>query len=201
MNPEQELIYLNKSYRILCMEQDFLVHPAALGLLPLTKASLQCLFSTAFHVEDYQLFLDTLTIHNTEPVAGLGSDGSENQSFFENCRVSYNGAVLIGTNIGKEYYMKADKPACFSYQTVIELVFEDGSLITAVDQSKAMLRIRKNLELGLRSLSVKRDIGCIRRFMNSAFVGDSHAFRFPNSHMRYLREMKKEYTDKNPVIR
>lgn len=201
MNLEQELIYLDKNYKILAMEQEFIVHPAAFGLIPLTKASLQGSFSGTLHIENYHLFLDALTIHNAEPVFGLKTDTGNTTYEFENCLVPYNGAILIGANPGKEYYIKENKPSFFTYQNVIELVFEDGNLITTIDQCKAMLRIRKNLELGLRSLSVNRDVRCIKRFMNSAFVGDYNSIKLPNSRMKHLQDMKKEYMNKKLLIR
>jgi hypothetical protein len=130
-----------------------------------------------------------LTGTETSGPAGSG----DRQYTFDNCTVSYNGAILIGSKPVKEYAMKGENPTCFSYQNVMELIFEDGILITSVDHSKKMLRIRKNIELGLRNLTVNRDIRCIRRFMNSSFIGDYKTFRLIGSRMRYLKELKKDY--------
>lgn len=193
MNQEQQIIYLDKNYKILLMEQEFIVHPAAFGLVPLSKANAQCSFSCTYHIEDFRLYLDKITVYD--------SDNNQKQYDFGQTPVPYNGAILIGENQIKDYSLKGNsRPACFSYQNVLELVFEDGVLITTVDQNKAMGRIRKNLELGLRSLSVNRDLRCIRRFMNSAFVGDYKAFKLPVIRMKYLREMKEDYDKKNIVI-
>jgi hypothetical protein len=125
------------------------------------------------------------------------SDSTDKHYEFEQCAVSYNGTLLIGTDLIKEYSLKGNKTACFSYQNVKELVFEDGVLITTVDQNKAMLRIRKNLELGLRNLTASRDLRCIRRFMNSAFVGDYKPFKLPVNRFKYLQDMKNVYDNKN----
>jgi hypothetical protein len=186
MNLEQQLIYSNKEYRIISTEQEFIIHPIAIGLLPMTKTSLQYSFSSLFHIQDFQLMLNNLVINDQET--------EERYYEFDHCKVSYNGAILIGADLVKEYNQKSGKLSCFSYQKVFELVFEDGILITAIDQSKAMSRIRKNLELGLRSLSKSRDLRCINRFISSSFVGDYKAFRIPHSRLKYLEDMKKDYS-------
>lgn len=188
MNNEKQMKYLNKDYKILHSEQEFIIHPAAIGILPMTKAALQCSFTSEYHIENYRLYLDKLTLNPGEM--------NETQYDFQDYAVSYHGAVLIGTNLVKEYNMKGMMPACFSYQNVMELFFEDGVLITSVDQSKAMLRIRKNLELNLRSILRSRDVRCIKRFMYSSFVGDYKVFRLPITRMRYLQDMKSDYNDK-----
>lgn len=187
MNLEQQLVFLNKNYQILYSEQEFIIHPAAFGLLPMTKAALHYSYKSEFHIENYQLYLDKLTLHPGEV--------AEKQYEFKDCASSYNGAILIGTNLVKEYPIKGLKTTCFSYQNVLELVFEDGILITSIDQSKAMLRIRKNLELNLRNLNRGRDLRCIKRFMNSAFIGDYKAFKLPLARKKYIEEMRKDYID------
>jgi hypothetical protein len=197
MSLKQQILYLNKNYQILQMEQEFIVHPAAFGLVPMNKSALQCSYSADFHIEDYHLYLDRIKLSSSDSLTGTKYDYMEKQYEFEHRRIAYNGTVLIGTDLVKEYTLKGCKPACFSYQNVMELVFEDGVLITAVEQNKAMLRIRKNLELGLRNLNVSRDVRCISRFMNSAFVGDYKSFKLPISRMKYLQDMKSFYTDKN----
>lgn len=195
MNIEQQLLYLNKNYKILCSEQEFIVHPAAFSLLPLTASSLQYPFTSSFHIKDYRLILDRITMFNGESsnLSGTRIDGYEKPYLFQDAAVAYNGAILIGADLIKEYNMKGNKLNCFSYQSVFELVFEDGILITTIDQSKAMSRIRKNLELGLRSLSKSRDVRLIQRFINAALFGDYKTFRLSNSRLKYLKEMKNDY--------
>lgn len=196
MELEQQIYIADKSYKILEIEREYIVHPAAFGLLPLSIASLQTPFSCTFHIEDYHLILDNITLNNND-YNNLRSSETEKQFEIQNCKVTYSGAILIGSNLVKEYTMKGVKPTCFSYQNVKELVFEDGILITTIDQNRAMLRIRKNIDMGLRSLTSKRDIHCIRRFMNTSFIGEYKPFRFLNSRMRYLKDMKKNFLDTN----
>lgn len=183
MSMVQTMKFKNMEYSILAAEQECIIHPIAFGYMPNTSASLQCSFSSHFVIKDYQLLLNHMDIIDAGSYA------------FEDFPVSYNGTVLIGTNIVKEYYLKGNEaePAYFSYQKLIELVFENGVLITTVDQSRAMLRIRKNLELGLRHPDKKRDKRCIIRFMNSVLVGDYKPFLLQHNRMRYLKDMKEAY--------
>lgn len=196
MNLEQKLDYHNIEFSILATEQEFIIHPIALGYLPFSSASLQCPFSSRFMIKEFRLFLSKIDVGTNESM-NLGGAWIEDyiqKHTFEEFPVAYNGAILIGANPIKEYHRKGDISSYFSYQKVIELVFENGVLITTVDQSKAMLRIRKNLELGLRSYNKKRDKNCINRFMNATFVGDYKPFRFQYNRMNYIKEMKKEYS-------
>lgn len=186
MDIKQQINYMGKQYEIIKAEQNFIIHPAAFGLLPAVKASLKSPFSSEFHIENYRLMLDNIA---------LTRDGAEEEIHFqpEECKVSYSGAFLIAANPIREYYLKDGKLACYSYQNVLELVFEDGMLITTVDQSKAMLRIRKNIDMGFRSLNVKRDLKCINRFMNSSLVGDYESIKFTLNRFKYLKDMCKNY--------
>ncbi len=185
MNTEQQIVYADEKYKILSAEQEYIVHPLAFGLVPDNKASQQRVFTSEFHIEDYRLILDSITLTDAK--------AQEEQTWSYRCKTAYNGVVLLGANLVKEHYFKGMKLACFSYQKVLELVFENGMLITTVDQSKAMLRIRRNLELGLRSLDNSRDLRCIRRFMNASFVGDYKPFLLSYMRSRYLRDMQYDY--------
>jgi len=185
MISEQQIIYLNKSYKILASEQEFIIHPAAFDLLPSTKLSLLSSFSCTFHIEDFKLYLDLIMLHMDEI--------NEKIYEFKDCMIAYNGTILIAANMVKDFHMKSNKLACFSYQSVLELVFEDGILITTIDQSKAMLRIRKNIDLGLRCPTKGRDIRCIKRFLNSSFVGDYNSIRLLSRKLKQLKEMKEDY--------
>ncbi len=200
MSLEQHIFYLHKNYKILCTEQEFIIHPAVFSQVPLSATSLQCSFESYFQIKDYRLILDKLILNKGEATnSGGRMDYAEQQYIVWDLPASYNGAILIGADLVKEYYMKGNTLACFSYQNVVELVFEDGILITTIDQSKAMSRIRKNIELGLRSLYKSKDVRCIKRFMSSSFVGDYKTFKFNNSRLKYLKEMQNDYPTTNLI--
>lgn len=95
----------------------------------------------------------------------------EYQLYRQNQPVIYSGGLILGYHFLKDYGQ--DKAhLCYSYDKVIELIFQDGILETSVDHSKAMLRVRKNLERGLRSLEKGKDKRCIRKFIYHSFIRD-----------------------------
>ena len=202
MNIEQRLQYQNSEYIIIHSEQEFMIHPAALRIIPLNTAALQCSFQSSFQIIDYRLCLDKLLVgnHNAVNIGGTGIEKYAQQHEFPLLPIAYNGTILIASKPVREYMIKGEKaPACFSYEKSYELVFENGILITSIDHSRAMLRIRKNLELGLRNLNKSRDLHCIKRFMNSRFVGNYKPFRFGFSRMDYIKEMKKDNSSIEPL--
>lgn len=190
MISDQKIIYRDKKYKIIAAEQEFIIHPAALGLLPLAKASFRCNFCAEYYLDGYKLYLARIK---------LSDDASCKEYNLNNCRLYYNGSILIAADMVNEFKIKGSDPECFSYKNVKELIFNDGILVTSIDQDRAMHRIRKNLELGLRRLGDGRDIRCIRRFLNSAFVGDYRPFRFAYNRHRYIKRMKRYYDKEKPV--
>jgi hypothetical protein len=190
MNIEQKIIYSDRIYQVLNAEGEYMIHPAAFGLLPLSKASLLRSFSSEFMIENFHLKLNKIVLKNEDKAEDV--EGYQSNELY-GCRVFYSGTILIGENMVREYYSKGGKLACFSYQNVYELVFEDGILVTTVDQSKAMQRIRKNLELGLRTLNHGRDYRCIMHFINASLVGDYKSFKLPGSRYKYLKNMRNNY--------
>jgi len=197
---DHQINYMNRKYKVLAVEQEYLIHPSVFGYLPLTKATQYCNFTGSFHVEGYKLYLDQLVLNPGAGSKSINPENNERIYDFDHYPVAYTGSVLIGTQLVKEYGMKGMKPTYFSYLHVLELIFEDGVLITTVDQSKAMLRIRKNLELGIRSLVSSRDNRCINRFMNSVFIGEYKPFLLQKQRMHYLKEMQKQYKIKNGYV-
>lgn len=189
MSSEQQIIYRDKPYHILNAEQEFIVHPSVFGMLPLNKAALLEPFNYQLHIEDYKLFLDKLELLNVEQLSACCYEEEKNSV---GTLIPFNGAILIGAGLTKEYYVK-EKLACFSYQKVYELVFDKGMLITTVDQSKAMQKIRKNIDAGLRELDNKRDIRCIKRFLASCLVGDYKSFFFRGNRLKHIKNMRETY--------
>ncbi len=189
MCSEQQIIYRDKLYHILNTEQEFIVHPSVFGMLPLNKTALLEPFNYQLHIEEYKLLLDKLELVNVEQ---LSACSYEEEKDSVGTLVPFTGTILIGAGLTKEYYIK-DKLACFSYQKVYELVFDKGMQITTVDQSKAMQKIRKNIDAGLRNLENKRDIRCIKRFLNSSFVGDYKSYFFRGKLLKHLKNMREDY--------
>lgn len=85
--------------------------------------------------------------------------------------LTYTGGIIIAKDLVETFHYgeSLSEYPCYCYQTVYELIFEQGILIMSIDHSKAMLRIRKNVERGLRSLRNQKDIRCIQNFLNETF--------------------------------
>lgn len=124
-----------------------------------------------FRESDYKLFLE-----------------KKSGSLVTQAAVNYSGGILLVRGFLPEYEAYEDM---FSYETVLELIFKDGCLITTVDHSKAMLRVRRNLENGLRSMNSVRDRHCIRTFLHRTVICDYRQSRYAYGKKKLIRNLKK----------
>lgn len=201
MNMEQQLHYLGMTYTIISAEQEFVIHPVVGESVPITVETIKCPFSCSFHLDNYSLMLDNITLYKDNTLRKkkykLNIDRKneimESHDICGDFKVGYSGAVLIGSSLIKDFRWDSNQTACFSYKNVYELVFKEGTLITTIDHCKEMLRIRKNIELEYRSMTKKHDVRVIKRFLNTSFVGDYKPFLTSYKRAKYLREMKKNY--------
>lgn len=96
-----------------------------------------------------------------------------------NLPLKFTGAIVIGNELIHDY--DNGKLLCYNYKHVCELIFLNGKLVTTINHNRAMRRIRKNLDMGLRSLGKKRDRKCINKFIKTSFVGNyDKPFKKPN---------------------
>lgn len=196
---EEQIEYLGHNYKVIASENEFIVHPVAFGYGAIEAEAAQLSFSCSYQITDYKLQLNKLTIEKSDK-AMIAKDISSDESYeFSQLWLPYSGALLIADGLIEEYqHMGRDANQSipyFSYKKVYELVFNRGNLITTIDQSKMMLRIRKNLELGLRNMDNKRDSQCIHRFINANLIGDYRSFSSQNKRLKYLKNMKMLYRD------
>lgn len=114
-------------------------------------------------MKDQELFLDR------EPV----TDRITGNKVLEHLQhpLSYTGGIIVAREIVDTFHLSdgLSEYPCYCYKEVYELIFDQGALIMSIDHSKAMLRIRKNLEKGLRSLKSAKDIRTINKFLNQTF--------------------------------
>ncbi|MBH1942374.1 hypothetical protein I5677_15840 [Mobilitalea sibirica] len=188
MNIEQYILFREKKYKILDVTQDFIIHPSVLSAESITKDSLQLSFAAGYHFVNQALYLDYMTVLNDSNT--MIKDGYHNRPVY------YTGAILIGSDLINDYDVK-EETACFSYKNVYELILKQGFLEITADHSKSMLRIRKNLELGLRDLSKKRDLRCIEHFLEDIFLGEYSSNHSLKQKLKILRDMKKKYYSNN----
>ena len=51
-------------------------------------------------------------------------------------RMKYTGKILVGKDFLREYYIHMGYQRAWAYQTLVEFIFEDGSLLDTVDHSQ-----------------------------------------------------------------
>lgn len=111
-------------------------------------------------------------IEGSKPTEQFTEDGKEYagyQNLMES--VAYTGGIVIARDFVYGFGLNEEEYPCFCYRDVVEFLFQDGKLVTTVDHSKAMVRIRKNLKLGLRDLKKGKDARCIRIFLKKSLIG------------------------------
>lgn len=184
---DRDVIIIDKErYEILANEQTYVFHPEYFGISPIWTNDSNFRYKCLFELTDHQLYLKSFQvtsdrgypiINNVKPEVCNLENGFETVLYINiNEPLNYSGAIMFANSLVKDYRlpyrMDLYNPPCFSYKFVGELIFEEGKLITSVNHNKAMRRIRKNIDLGLRSLDKKQDIKCIKKFIKDSFIGD-----------------------------
>lgn len=174
------VIYKEEEYELLLQEKEGMFHPEVFGMAPIWMQSKEFSYMSTYEIKEYQLYLDSFMVHtdssypviqNVEAIMTEEENG-KNYACYQNLsyQLNYTGAIVIAREFVKDYEIEDNFP-CFCYAHVIELIFEKGILVTTIAHDKAMVRIRKNLERGLRTLRKAKDARCIRKFIKSSFVG------------------------------
>lgn len=174
------VIYKGEKYELLLQEKDGMFHPEVFGMAPIWMQSREFSYKGTYKIEDYQLYLESFLVHtdssyptiqNVEAVMSKEEDGKTYAGYYHlSYSLNYTGAIVIAKDFVKDYEIEDNYP-CFCYAHVVELIFEKGILVTTIAHDKAMIRIRKNLEKGIRTLRKAKDSRCIRKFIKSSFVG------------------------------
>lgn len=87
----------------------------------------------------------------------------------DGCRLQYTGGLVLGAELAAIPLTEV-RPACYHYNMVYEVLFENGRAVALIDHSQAVRRVAKNLEYGLRTLTKRRDVFAIRRFLKKEFI-------------------------------
>lgn len=134
----------------------------------------------SYDLKDYKLVLDDLIIDkrlmkdnekfcDVEPCIDVVTGNKVFQAL--NCPVGYTGGIIIGRELVDTYSFGENHSEypCYCYKYVYELIFDQGALTMSIDHSKAMLRIRKNIEKGFRNVKNAKDLRCIHKFLSQTF--------------------------------
>jgi hypothetical protein len=181
MDIRDRIILDGLDYQILYCEYDNIFHPEIFDIKPTWENDANFMYYCNYELVDFQLLLRDFTVscdrgypevNGVKPEYCL-SDSELDVVVYKNIMesISFTGAMIIGDSIVKNYGNDVVTP-CYCYKSVRELIFLNGKLITSIDHSKAMVRVRRNIELGLRNPEKKRDVKCINHFLKSSFAGD-----------------------------
>ncbi len=109
-----------------------------------------------------------------------------------NAPLSYTGGIIIAKDIVDIKNVDViDKEKPYSYNKVLELIFENGVLVTCVDHSKTMVKIRKNIETGLRSIDNSKDMRVMSRFIYQSYLHNYQKHIRNRDMKRKLYKLKK----------
>ncbi len=180
MDMKDSLRMDDKNYKILLCEYEDIFIPEDYNISPIWKNDINFKYYGAYELIDYQLYLHEFTVTSDREyptINGVKPDVFYSEKIMSTAEyqnlslaLDFTGAMIVVNEFIKDY--GNDKMQAFNYKYVKELIFLNGKLVTTINHSKAMQRIRRNLETGLRDLSKRRDEKCIKKFIKSSFVGN-----------------------------
>lgn len=180
MDARNSLIMNGKYYKILHCEYEDIVLPEDYNISPIWKNDINFRHYATYELLDFQLYLHEFTVTSDREypmINGVTPDVFYSEKIISTAEyqnlalgLDFSGAIIIAADLVKDYGHETLK--CFNYKQVKELIFFNGKLVTTINHNKAMHRIRKNLDTGLRVLEKKRDEKCIRKFIKASFVGN-----------------------------
>ena len=197
----------DKLFDIISCEYEYIMHPMIFEINNIDASFTHDSFQYELEINQYKLILNKMWLQTTEllphingsqPTEEIINDISGMRYDDLSIPLKYTGTILAVSDFIREYN-GADENAPFQYRTVYECMFENGMLITTIDHSKAMLRIRKNIDLGYRALERRRDRKCIDRFLKSLFVGDYKLWKNSKQKNKYLDKMKSNYKTEQTI--
>jgi hypothetical protein len=186
MERKDEILFRDELYHVILIEKEEIFSPSTFGLTPIWKDSSFFDCNCSYEVNEYHLILRQLevcvdngyrSVLQTEPVFSKQIEGRDYMMYSPlQHNLDYTGAMIIVKDVVDEKYIVDSIVPCYAYRKVLELVFSDGILVTTIDHSRAMKRVRLNLDYGFRDITNRRDIKCIRKFICESFVGDYSRF-------------------------
>lgn len=176
---DEKVIFRNEEYCILYQEKDNLIIDLINDQKPIWKSYIGHIYAT-YQMEEQQLLLNDITMDahlmkEEEEFLGQEAIVDEETNTIHYTGLSlpltYTGGIVIASHVidGYEEEFLGQELPCYAYEHVYEMLMEDGCLITLIDHAKAMKRIRKNIEYGLRSTDSKKDIRVINKFIRDTF--------------------------------
>lgn len=173
------MIFHGKEYAVIMVEHENIIADKEICQNLLGLNFIHINYKCCFEVKQYRLFLTNCEVvcnHGYRAILQkIEETDNSNGYLSSNLMISnaYTGSVLLGRDVTvREGQMNGSELPCYCYKEVIELLFSQGVLVTSIDHSKAMRRIRINLNWGYRSLRKKKDVKCIKKFLMDSFAGN-----------------------------
>ncbi|MCB9457274.1 MAG: hypothetical protein H6671_14915 [Anaerolineaceae bacterium] len=148
-----KVVYQGESYQIIGVKGGDLPKPEDFEMRP-QMMSTACYrgFFTQYICEGSRIFLAELTVRTSEykPVNGvvaqIGGTFSAGQYFDVDMPLTFSGGLLIAKDfISARYvHMGFQKPT--SFQTVLELLIENGRIVDVLDHSRKVAQMRDEME-------------------------------------------------------
>lgn len=183
INMKSEMIFHDQEYEVIMIESENVIMEKEINQDILGMEHTNLNYHCCFEVKEYRLYLRSCEIicsHGYRVVLQESSQGNidSNDRIVQGSSElmisnTYTGSIVLGRGlISAEYLSHFNAYPCYGYEEVIELIFSQGILVTTINHSRAMKRVRMNLDCGYRTLDKKKDVRCIQKFLRDSFVGD-----------------------------
>lgn len=180
---KSEMIFHDLVYEVIMIESEKTITEKVIDQDILGTEHANLTYHCSFEVKEYRLYLrncEIICAHGYRAVLQAVSksdidsnDCTEPYSFELMIPNVYSGSMVIGRGlVTSDYIVPGNGIPCYGYEEVIELIFSQGVLVTTINHSRAMKRVRMNLNCGYRTLDKKKDVRCIQKFIRESFVGD-----------------------------
>lgn len=178
----EEIYFKEEFYSVLLREADNLLMQVIEEHKPIWKSYAGDVIAS-YDIKDYKLLLDDLILDkrlmkenekfcDQEPSVDVVTGNKVLQKL--ECTVGYTGGIVIGRELVNTYHLPENlsEYPCYCYKYVYELIFDQGVLTMSIDHSKAMMRIRMNIEKGFRNVKNSKDLRCINSFLKQTFCSN-----------------------------
>lgn len=178
-------IFRGNNYSIVAISTPIKFNPIQFGITPLSLGT-ACWagYWCEYDISKEGIVLKNLYINskdnNYPPINGVEAEGGEDKDFkymghhlYKNIGipVKYTGKILVGKDFLREYYIHMGYQRAWAYQTLVEFIFEYGSLLDTVDHSQMAERLREEMKknTGKPKPYIEQDIP---RFVKNSFSLD-----------------------------
>jgi len=157
---QNSISFDDKKYSIIALQNELDFEPTTYGIDVDTGCSMcwrgyYCIFG----IEKEQLVLKNWHIlsksKDEPPIIEKVQAVRKNGMWYYtemNYQMQYSGGMVIGTGFIEKYYIHMGYQKVYAYETVIELIFENGKLVEKIDHSEMFENVRNTIDVQHREL-------------------------------------------------